>query len=106
MKSQAVHHTSCIENPSVMAALAHKKRGRTTKPWNSEFVLFSVVNSELTRNVRSYFDRWREREDASGLDYNNWSLQPTWVLASRSPKASSFPVAKSCIRAGLTREFF
>lgn len=76
------------------------------KPWNSESVLFSAVNSKLTRNVRSYFDRWREKMDASGLDYNDWSMHPTWLLDSRMPMESKLPVIKSCVRLDLTRDFF
>lgn len=76
------------------------------KSWNQQCNVFSVVNSQLTRNLRSYFDRWREKDDLSGLVYNRWCLEPTWSLNSRSIPGSVFPKIPSSVHRSISKEFF
>ena len=49
-------------------------------PWNKSCVTFSQGNHLLNRNVRSYFDRWRDRPDESGSVYEIPALDVTWSL--------------------------
>lgn len=82
------------------------KRHKAVGNWDSTTLLFSAVNAKLTRNLRSYFDRWRDNVDLSGLIYTDCVLKPTWKLnSSVSPVNPKFKSA-SCVCPHITKEFF
>lgn len=64
---------------SETGAAARASGGRQRKDWDTRHhLLFSVVNSNLQKNIRSYFGRHRETE-AYGLRHDE-PLRTTWQL--------------------------
>lgn len=64
---------------SETGAAARASAGRPRREWNSRHhLLFSVVNSNLQKNIRSYFGRPREAE-AYGMRYDE-PLRTIWQL--------------------------
>ena len=51
--------------------------------WIDSSIVFSATNDRLTMNVRSYFDRWRDRQDASGTIFEDRHVVPTWNLETK-----------------------
>jgi hypothetical protein len=74
-----------IENRNRLLGL-NADHGRNRRVWVDSSILFSASNDRLNKNVRSYFDRWRDRADYSGTVCENRTLLPTWRLDLSQPK--------------------
>ena len=71
--------------------------------WRDSSTTFSTANPYLNRNFRSYFDRWRNMRDTSGLILEPSILEPSWRLDRPSPTAPASKPIPSCCYFGVTR---
>ncbi len=75
---------------------AYTSQLASKKIWIDSSIVFSASNNRLNANVRSYFDRWRDRVDSSGTLFENRHVVPTWHLeVSSSDSHRSVPKSRA-----------
>ena len=86
--------------------LALKPVQEELKPsWNTTSLTFSHGNHCLNRNLRSYFDRWRDNSDYSETQYEPSTLLPSWTLKSAAKQNNQTRI-KHSLRSAVINELY